>query len=90
MRTIVDDSKTITFEVRGLTRREVRQLQSEDGIDLMDVHAGNATQALDKTLTIVLTEDENQALDDLPHFLFVRIFRAVLQETYGSRDEEKN
>lgn len=89
MRIVKTDSGR-QFNVRGLTRREVRQLRDEHFISLTSITAENADQALDKVLETVLTEHELHELDELPYRVCMDIWTAVLAETYGSRDEEKN
>ena len=89
MRIVTTDSGR-QFNVRGLTRREVKSLANEDGINLTNITADNAEKALDRVLEIVLTEHELHELDDMPYRVSMNIWTAVLSETYGSRDEEKN
>ena len=78
------------FNIRGLTRGEVKRLQEIQDINLMKIDADNAENALDLVLQIVLTEHELHELDDLVYRVSMDIWTAVLAETYGSRDEEKN
>jgi len=78
------------FNVRGLTRGEVKRLRADDGISLTNITAENAEAALDKVLELVLSEHEVHELDDLPNRVAMDVWLAVLAETYGSRDEEKN
>jgi hypothetical protein len=77
------------FNVRGLTRAEVKRLAA-DGIDLTKIDGDNAEQALDAVLEIVLTEHEQHELDGLVYHTSLEIWTAALAETYGNRDEEKN
>lgn len=89
MRIVKTDSGR-QFQVRGLTRGEVRRLREDDGIVLTDINADNAEQALDRVLEIVLSDHDRKELDDLLYRVSLDIWTAVLAETYGSRDEEKN
>lgn len=89
MRIVKSDSGR-QFNVRGLTRGEVKRLRDDDGIVLTRITADNAELALDAVLEMVLSEHEFIELDDLPNRLAMDIWLAVLAETYGSRDEEKN
>jgi hypothetical protein len=77
------------FNVRGLTRGEVRRLR-EDGLQLTSLNGAQAEDALDRVLEIVLSDHEFKELDDLPNIVAMDIWSAALAETYGSRDEEKN
>jgi hypothetical protein len=88
MRIVKTDSGR-QFNVRGLTRGEVKTLAAE-GIYLTKIDADNAELALDRVLEIVLTEHEMHELDDLVYSISLAVWTAALAETYGSRDEEKN
>lgn len=89
MRIVKTDSGR-QFNVRGLTRGEVKRLRAEEEIDLLRITGENAEQALDRVLEMVLSEHELHELDALPNRVAMDIWTAVLAETYGSRDEEKN
>ncbi len=89
MRTVTTESGRI-FNIRGLTRREVKRLAHEDQINLLKIDSDNAEQALDRVLNMVLTKHDLHELDDLPYRVSLDIWSAVLAETFGSRDEEKN
>ena len=89
MRTVKTDNGR-EFKVRGLTRGEVKRLKSTHGIVLTNITGANAEDALDLVLQMVLTESELLDLDDMPNRLAMDIWIAVLAETYGSREEEKN
>ena len=87
---IVKTDDGVQFNVRGLTRGEVKRLRSDNGISLSNITSENAEDALDRVLGIVLSEHEQHELDDLPYRVALDIWTAVLAETFGSRDEEKN
>lgn len=77
------------FNVRGLTRGEVKALRA-DGVDLLDITRTNSEEALDRVLKLVLSDHEYDALDGMLYRVSMDVFEAVLKETFGSRDEEKN
>lgn len=78
-----------TFEVRGLSRGEVRQVR-QAGFNLNVLTLENAEDALDFVFDIVFSKEDNLILDDLPNSFSMKVWRAVLFETYGSEEEEKN
>lgn len=78
------------FKVRSLTRGEIKQLRSE-GFELLNLTRENADAALERAFEMIFTEDEIRILDALensPHIM--EIWIALLAETYGHKDEEKN
>jgi hypothetical protein len=78
-----------TWPLRGLTRGEVKKLRAE-GIDLARLDAGNADEAVDRVVALVLSPDLVGELDDRPCSETMRVFQAILEETYGFAGEEKN
>lgn len=78
-----------TFKVRGLTRGEVKQLRA-DGYNLANLTLDQAEEAVDAAFDLVFSENEIRIIDALPNRDAMEIWRAVLAETYGSGDEEKN
>ena len=85
------------IEVRGLKSREIKPLKqygyhrsrfvpvlSDDGgIDGLD-------EAVDAVLDKVLSKDDFKALDDCEPRWTNEVWLAVIKETYGAPDEEKN
>jgi hypothetical protein len=85
------------IEVRGLKRREIKPLKKygyhrsrfvpvlNDGgdIDVMD-------EAVDAVLDKVLSKDDLNVLDDCEPRWTNEVWLAVIKETYGAPDEEKN
>lgn len=88
MRIVKSDSGR-QFNVRGLTRGEVKRLRAAN-INLMNLTADDAEEALDLVLEMVLSEHEVHELDGMVNRTAMDIWSAALAETYGSRDEEKN
>jgi hypothetical protein len=77
------------LEVRGLLRKELRHMQ-ENGMDPAALMPGKATEAVDHVFGLVLPPEVLPRLEELPNADSVRIWRAVLKETYGDGDESKN
>lgn len=78
-----------TFRVRGLTRGELKELRAE-GYNLSALTLDIAEEAVDRTFQKVFTVEEIRILDALPNTDNMEIWRALLDETYGSKGEEKN
>jgi len=89
MRIVKTDSGR-QFNVRGLTRREIKELRQVYNINLLKINADNADEVLDRVLDMVVSDHDMHDLDGLPYRVSMDIWSAVLAETYGSRDEEKN
>jgi len=77
------------FLVRGLTRGEVKALKT-DGINLLDLSMASADDAIDAVFEIVFDEDTRRAIDGMVNSAAMSLWQAVLKETYGAGDEEKN
>lgn len=81
----------LTFEIRGLTRAEIRQMS---GLGYRYMHctpeADTADQAQDEAFLRVLTESGRNLADQLTAKSGNRLWVEILKETYGARDEEKN
>jgi DNA-directed RNA polymerase subunit F len=83
----LEDNSVI--EVRGLTRREVKQFKTE-GIEFSSMSPDAAEKALDDVLEIVVDKKIHEKLEDMTFRYSSDVFRAVLKETFGAPDEEKN
>ena len=77
------------FEVRGLKRKEVKALNRE-GFNLVELDIGNADEAMDRVFECVFSKAEIKKIDDLENKNAIELWRAILKETYGAVDEEKN
>jgi len=78
-----------TFEVRALKRREVKQLK-KDGFNLNFITPEQADDCMDRVFEMVFSMAELAAVDDLDQHEAIKLWNAVLRETYGAEDEEKN
>jgi hypothetical protein len=78
------------LEVRGLFRKEVREMK-EKGMDPGGVTPERAFDALEHVLALTVPDSAMRArLEDLPNADSMRIWRGVMRETFGSEDETKN
>ena len=80
------------FNIRGLTRKEIKSLKKY-GFTYVGPNLSLETldDAMDAAFEVVLTADEINTLDDLVHAdSTLPIWNAILAETYGSKEEEKN
>ncbi len=83
----IDD--TLTMSVRGLTRNEVKNFK-ETGFNLANPDPETADGMLDMILETTLTEEQVKILGDKPYRCTTDVFKAVMKETFGAPDEEKN
>ncbi len=87
MRTIEVNGQS--FDVRPLKRGEVKQLRKA-GFNLVALDPPTAEDAMDAVFELIFTPDQISAIDALDNPDALKVWSAVLVETYGSRGEEKN
>ncbi len=80
---------TLTLSVRGLTRNEVKQFKKE-GFNVSSPSPETADDMLDKLLETALTEEQVTILGEKPYHCTTDVYKAIMKETYGAPDEEKN
>jgi len=78
-----------TYKVNGLSRRALRDLRRK-GFNLFGLKVEQVDAAMDEVFLHCLSEKELEAADVLTHAEALPLWNAVLAETYGSREEEKN
>lgn len=78
-----------TFQVRALKRKEVKQIKA-DGFNLFELEPATADDCVDAVFDIAFTPEEIQQIDELDNQDALKIFKAVLAETFGDSEEEKN
>jgi len=76
-------SSGVSVEVRPLTKRERRRVMAE-------LAPETAEQVMEQVLALVLEPVMVAALEDMPYADTLCVYRAVMAETHGVRDEEKN
>jgi len=79
-----------TFQIRGLRRGELKALRRDKGITLLDLDLQNVEEAQDIVFDMVLSEEDVKTLDGLENAAALKVWQAILKETYGAGDEEKN
>lgn len=86
-----DTGETREIKIRALKRKEIRDL-SDYGYDYAKCIPGLdvAHDAVDKSLSMVLTDEDLCFLDECDNREQIRCWQELLKETYGSEDEEKN
>jgi hypothetical protein len=95
MRTITvkndETGKSKKIKIRALKRKEIRAL-GHCGYSALGCNPQieTAKDCVDMALEMVLTDDEQLFLDECENDQAVKCWRALLKETYGSKDEEKN
>ena len=80
------------IQVRGLTRREIRDQLKDLGFSstLCRPTIVTAETALETAFNIVLDPADIEFLDDQPNPVTLKVWKEILKETYGDPDEEKN
>jgi hypothetical protein len=95
MRTITvknnETGKSKKIKIRSLKRKEIRALTHCGYNYLGCVPAMETAQdSVDLALEMVMSEEDLAFIDECPAAATQDLWRAVLKETYGSKDEEKN
>jgi hypothetical protein len=86
-----DTNESRDIKIRPLKRKEIRALTNCGYNYLGCVPAmETAQEAVDQALNMVMSEDDLAFIDECPTSATQDLWRAVLKETYGSKDEEKN
>lgn len=84
-KTVVVDTQS--FDIRGLTRREVKQLRA-DGIDLSGLRPGDAEEVMDRVFAMIGLDLEQ--VDGLVYGQVVDLFQDIMKLSFLSEDERKN
>ena len=89
MRTeIIKDRK---IEVRPLTRKQLRGIKELGfGTAFCTPSMDTLNDALEAVLPLALSEKDNEFLDECTPVEINIIWKAILEETYGSPEAEKN
>lgn len=77
------------IRVRGLTRREVKQLRGK-GLDPGHITAAFAEETMDAVMDMVLEKDDLDFLEDQVNAESLKVFRRILDLTFGKADAVKN
>jgi hypothetical protein len=78
-----------TFEVRALKRKEVKELKKA-GFVISNLNPENADDCLDRVFSMVFSPEDIEYIDNMPNHKAIALWRDILKETYGAKDEEKN
>lgn len=77
-----------TFEIRSLTRGEIKKLR-QAGFIIANLSPENADDAIDAVLEITFP-DRLADIDAMPNNSVLELFKAIMEETYGTGDVAKN
>ena len=77
------------YIIRGLKRKEVKALRKK-GLAPLDVTPEKLDDVVDEALRLVLNKKEFESLDDLDNASVLKLWDALLRETYPAADEIKN
>jgi hypothetical protein len=80
MRTIEINGRE--FEVHGLKRKEVKVLKKE-GYVLASLDHKSADDCMDRAFEMVFTDDQLEAIDEIQNADAIKLWQAMLLETYG-------
>lgn len=84
----ITTSTGATFEVRALTRGEIRKLR-EQGVSLFNFDDGGAIlTSVDPVLDLVFPNSAD--IDELPFPAAVEVYRGIVAATLGTEEEVKN
>lgn len=84
------------IEIRGLKRKEIKTLKefgyfrSRFSLPGEDADPDTLDAAMDAVIDKVLTPEDIEALEDCEPRWTSEVWLAIIKETYGSVDEEKN
>ena len=86
------------IEVRALTGKEILALKAEGvpisrlGFDAtkLALDLDKADEAMEKVFDIILTDEQRPGLDELGNDEYLKLWRAILDETFPASDEVKN
>ena len=78
-----------SISVRSLTRKEVKALKKK-GFDIGNLQRDQVDDLLDAVFPMLLSKEEIKLIEDSPYKDCTLVWTAIVKETYGSKDEEKN
>lgn len=70
-----------TFRVRGLLRREIKELRKR-GFILLDLQPSNAEEAQEAVFELIFSEEELDKIYGMQNRDVLRLWEAVISETY--------
>lgn len=81
----------ISLEIQPLTRGQIRQLRDHGfSYFVCKPSLEQAHDAMDAAFDLALSDKEKALLDKLPVKESFKVWKAILAETYGGGDDEKN
>ena len=87
MRTVEIEGRA--WEVRGLKRKQVKELK-KGGINLADLAPGKADEAMDAVFAKTFSAEDVALIDEMLNADAMRLWVAIIRETFGATEEEKN
>lgn len=77
------------ISVRGLKRKEVKALKKK-GFDIGELKVEQVDDLLDLVFPMIFSKKEIELIEDSPYKNCTHLWTAIIAETYGSEEEEKN
>lgn len=87
MRTITINNKE--FDIRSLSRGELKELRHR-GFNILALTAENLDDGIDAVFEMMFEPEEIAAIDAMENKQAGQLWAAIIAETYGAPDEEKN
>ena len=77
------------LSIRSLTRKEVKGLKKK-GFDIGNLQRDQVDDLLDEVFPMMLDKKDVELIEKAPYKVCARVWTAIIKETYGAEDEEKN
>lgn len=77
------------MSVRGLKRKEIKVLKKK-GFYLNNLKIEQIDDALDLVFGMLFSKKDIELIEDSTYAVGNRVWMAILKETFGAEDEEKN
>ena len=87
MRDVTIDGEV--FTVRAMTRGEVKKIRAE-GFNLLEPMGKDLDDLMNRMFELVLSTEDVARIDAMAHNRGREVYLAIMAETYGGAEEEKN
>jgi len=77
------------LSIRGLKRTEIKKLK-EKGFNIENIESHQVDDLFDMVFPMLFSKEENDLIDDSVYRVSIQVWKAILAETFGAGDEEKN
>jgi len=77
------------LSIRGLKRKEIKSLRKK-GFEISALKIAQVDDLLDDVFPMIFNEQDVELIENSTYKEGTKIWTAILKETYGNKDEEKN